>query len=97
VYDGSKRSFWLIRIATTLGHSIGALIALSQITLRLSLSRGWTLITLRDVTDKVYQVGRALQAKTGAHEVVLTRGKEGMTIFIKDQIVEVPTYARKGF
>lgn len=53
--------------------------------------------TLRDVTDKVYQVGRALQAKTGAHEVVLTRGKEGMTIFIKDQIVEVPTYARKVF
>lgn len=52
---------------------------------------------LRDVPDKVYQVGRALQEKTGAHEVVLTRGKDGMTIFVKDQIVEVPTYARKVF
>lgn len=52
---------------------------------------------LRENPDKVYQVGRALQQKTGAQEVVLTRGQDGMTIFIKDEIVEVPTYARKVF
>lgn len=52
---------------------------------------------LHDNPDKVYQVGRALQEKTGASEIVLTRGKDGMTIFHQDEIVEVPTYARKVF
>ncbi|MBX2988724.1 MAG: D-glycero-beta-D-manno-heptose-7-phosphate kinase [Bdellovibrionaceae bacterium] len=52
---------------------------------------------LKDNPDKVYDVGRALQKKTGAHEVVLTRGKEGMTIFAGDAVTEVPTYARKVF
>lgn len=52
---------------------------------------------LRDVPDKVYKVGHALQKKTGAKKVVITRGKEGMTIFLENKIVEVPTYARKVF
>lgn len=52
---------------------------------------------LKDHPERVYEVGRALQKKTGAREIVLTRGKEGMTIFKSDQIVEVPTYARKVF
>lgn len=53
--------------------------------------------SLRDNPNKVYEAGRALQLKTGAAEVVLTRGKDGMTIFSREQITEVPTYARKVF
>ncbi|MGZ3775564.1 MAG: D-glycero-beta-D-manno-heptose-7-phosphate kinase [Pseudobdellovibrionaceae bacterium] len=52
---------------------------------------------LRDNPNKVVEVGRALQKITGAKEVVLTRGKDGMTIFSGDDITEVPTYARKVF
>lgn len=52
---------------------------------------------LRDNPNKVVEVGRALQQITGAKEVVLTRGKDGMTIFSGDEITEVPTYARKVF
>lgn len=52
---------------------------------------------LRDNPNKVVEVGRALQKLTGAKEVVLTRGKDGMTIFSGEQITEVPTYARKVF
>lgn len=52
---------------------------------------------LRENPNKVQETGRALQKKTGAKEVVLTRGKDGMTIFSGDQITEVPTYALKVF
>lgn len=52
---------------------------------------------LRDNPNKVIEVGRALQRVTGASEVVLTRGKDGMTIFSGDHVTEVPTYARKVF
>lgn len=53
--------------------------------------------SLRDNPDKVYETGRTLQKATGASEVVMTRGKEGMTIFSGQSITEVPTYARKVF
>jgi len=52
---------------------------------------------LRYNPNKVVEVGRALQKITGAREVVLTRGKDGMTIFSHDEVTEVPTYARKVF
>lgn len=52
---------------------------------------------LRDNPDKVLEAGRALQKKTGAREVVLTRGKDGMTIFSGEKVDEVPTFARKVF
>jgi rfaE bifunctional protein kinase chain/domain len=52
---------------------------------------------LRDNPNKVIEVGRALQKITGATEVVLTRGKDGMTIFSGDHVTEVPTYALKVF
>ena len=52
---------------------------------------------LKENPDRVYEVGRALQKKTGAHEIVLTRSKDGMTIFSGEKITEVPTYARKVF
>lgn len=52
---------------------------------------------LRSNPNKVVEVGRALQRITGAKKVVLTRGKDGMTIFSGEEITEVPTYARKVF
>lgn len=52
---------------------------------------------LKGNPNKVVEVGRALQKITGAKEVVLTRGKDGMTIFSGEQITEVPTYAQKVF
>jgi rfaE bifunctional protein kinase chain/domain len=52
---------------------------------------------LRDNPNKVLEVGRALQKVTGAHEVVMTRGKDGMTIFSGSDVTEVPTYAQKVF
>lgn len=52
---------------------------------------------LKDNPNKVVEVGQALQKITGAKEVVLTRGKDGMTIFSGKEIAEVPTYARKVF
>lgn len=52
---------------------------------------------LRDNPHKVLEAGRALQKKTGAKEVVLTRGKDGMTIFSGTEIHEVPTFAKKVF
>jgi rfaE bifunctional protein kinase chain/domain len=53
--------------------------------------------SLRENPNRVEQTGRALQKKTGAHQVVLTQGKDGMSIFDKDQISKVPTRAQKVF
>lgn len=58
---------------------------------------GMTFDDLREHPDKVYLIGETLQKKLGTENVVITRGKEGMTIFSGHQIVEVPTYARKVF
>jgi rfaE bifunctional protein kinase chain/domain len=52
---------------------------------------------LRDNPNKILDTGRALQKKTGAKQVVLTKGKDGMTIFSGHEVFEVPTFARKVF
>ena len=52
---------------------------------------------LRDNPNKVLEVGREIQRQTGAKKVILTRGKEGMTIFQGEEVTEVPTFARKVF
>ncbi len=52
---------------------------------------------LRDNPDKVYEAGRKLQSLTGAKQIIITRGKDGMIIFSGDEITEVPTFARKVF
>lgn len=53
--------------------------------------------SLRENPNRVEQAGRALQKKTGAKQVVLTQGKEGMSIFDGEQISKVPTRAQKVF
>lgn len=52
---------------------------------------------MQDNPNKVRDVGQLLKEKTGAKEVVLTRGKDGMSIFTDRGIFEVPTYAKKVF
>lgn len=52
---------------------------------------------LRDDPNKLIDLGRAVQKRTGAKEVIMTRGKDGMIIFSEDQMVQVPTFARQVF
>ena len=52
---------------------------------------------INDPTEGVLQVGRALQKITGAGQVVLTRGANGMTIFSQNEVTQVPTFAKKVF
>jgi D-glycero-beta-D-manno-heptose-7-phosphate kinase len=52
---------------------------------------------MRDHPNKVIEVGQAVQKITGAKQVVLTRGKDGMTIFSGDKRTQVATYARQVF
>ena len=53
---------------------------------------------IENFNERVLTVGRALQKMTGAKDVVLTQGKEGMSIFSSDShVVQVPTFAKKVF
>lgn len=58
---------------------------------------GLTHDELRDHPSRALEVGIRLKQITGAKELVMTRGKDGMTIFTGDKIVQVPTYARQVF
>ncbi len=50
-----------------------------------------------DPAERVLHVGRALQKMTGAKQVVLTQGQQGMTIFSQNDVTRVPTFAKKVF
>ncbi len=52
---------------------------------------------LRENPNRVEEAGRALQKKTGAKQVVLTQGKEGMSIFEGAKVTKVPTRAKRVF
>ncbi len=52
---------------------------------------------IEDPSERVLQVGRTLQKMTGAKQVVLTQGKDGMTIFSQNDVTQVPTFAKKVF
>jgi rfaE bifunctional protein kinase chain/domain len=52
---------------------------------------------VRDRPTRVLEVGLALKSKTAAKNLVMTRGKDGMTIFEGDKIYQVPTFARQVF
>ncbi len=52
---------------------------------------------IRDHPDRIFEVGNAVKKITGARFVVMTRGKQGMTIFSDENVIEVPTFARKVF
>lgn len=50
-----------------------------------------------DPAERVLHVGRTLQKMTGAKQVVLTQGQDGMTIFSQHEVTRVPTFAKKVF
>jgi rfaE bifunctional protein kinase chain/domain len=52
---------------------------------------------LKGQPDQVLEVARTLQKQTGAKEIVITRGKDGMVIISGNNVVQVPTYARQVF
>lgn len=52
---------------------------------------------IQEPSERVLQVGRELQKMTGAGQVVLTQGQQGMTIFSDHNVTHVPTFARKVF
>lgn len=53
---------------------------------------------IENAAERVLVVGRQLQKMTGASDVVLTQGKDGMAIFSKgEQVIQVPTFAKKVF
>ncbi len=47
--------------------------------------------------NQVFDIAQALQKQTGARELVITRGKDGMIIFSDQKVLQVPTYARQVF
>jgi D-glycero-beta-D-manno-heptose-7-phosphate kinase len=53
--------------------------------------------SLENAAERVIFVGQKLQAMTGAKQVVLTQGKDGMTLFSQKGIQQVPTFAKKVF
>lgn len=51
-----------------------------------------------NANERVMHVGRTLQKMTGAKQVVLTQGQDGMTIFSQgEEVTRVPTFARNVF
>ncbi len=58
---------------------------------------GLSVDELRTKDDTIIEIGQALLARTMAKNLVLTRGKEGMTLFSNGELVHLPTYARQVF
>ncbi len=52
---------------------------------------------LKSRPNQVFEIAQALQKQTGAKELVITRGKDGMIIFSEQKVLQVPTYARQVF
>lgn len=52
---------------------------------------------IQNQSERVLHVGHTLQKMTGAGQVVLTQGQNGMTIFSNNQVTQVPTFAKKVF
>lgn len=52
---------------------------------------------LRSTPETLLQVGRHLMDKLGLKQLVITRGKDGMSLFYPDRVIHFPTYARQVF
>ncbi len=52
---------------------------------------------LRESPRLILELGQSLREKAKAEHLVITRGKEGMTLFDKDRVVHFPTFARQVF
>jgi rfaE bifunctional protein kinase chain/domain len=70
----------------------------------IELYKGSTLITpnsyeakLMSGTDTINEAGRFLLDRLDCEIVLITRGEEGMSLFLRDQVIEIPTAAKKVF
>lgn len=52
---------------------------------------------LRETKDSLIEVGHSILKKVEAKNLVVTRGKEGMTLFEADLATHLPTFARQVF
>ncbi len=52
---------------------------------------------LHTSSDAILKMGESLLKKLKMDQVVITRGKEGMSLFYPDRVVHLPTYARQVF
>jgi len=58
---------------------------------------GMTDDELRNREDFVLEVGETLRRRVQSEQLVMTRGKEGMSLFSAQGVVHMPTYARQVF
>ncbi len=52
---------------------------------------------LRARPDWLLEVGEKLRREGQFDHLIITRGKEGMSLFVEDQVTHLPTYARQVF
>ena len=52
---------------------------------------------LRDHNDLLLNVGEKLKADLGLDQLVMTRGKDGMSLFFENEVVHLPTFAKQVF
>ncbi len=51
--------------------------------------------SLRPDKDEIYKIGRQLMKSIDCRELVITRGKEGMSLFQDELMTEMPTFAKQ--
>ncbi|MGE0631718.1 MAG: D-glycero-beta-D-manno-heptose-7-phosphate kinase [Pseudobdellovibrionaceae bacterium] len=94
--NGGKRVLLDPHRTTPVGYYAGVDILKPNYDEALALT-GLNFDELRETPDKMEKIGKTLKKLTGARDIVVTQGKEGMSIFSDDKIAQVPTYARKVF
>jgi rfaE bifunctional protein kinase chain/domain len=58
---------------------------------------GVSIDDLREHPQSLLDVGHELLRKVGSENLVITRGKEGMSLFSEGKVTRLPTYARQVF
>jgi D-glycero-beta-D-manno-heptose-7-phosphate kinase len=52
---------------------------------------------LRQASDSLKEVGDALRASTGSQNMIITRGKDGISLFEGEVTTQIPTFAKQVF
>jgi len=52
---------------------------------------------LRDHADLLLTVGEKLRKDLSLEQLVMTRGKDGMSLFLKEEVIHLPTFAKQVF
>ncbi len=51
--------------------------------------------SLRPDQDEIMKIGESLMKSVGSRDMVITRGKEGMSLFEHEKLIEIPTFAKQ--